>query len=206
MRVRSQIPAYQRIAIDIAHRIYNQELKVGQKLYGRSTLASEYSVSPETVRKAIKILEDVDIVKSTKGSGVVVISRENAYKFMNRFSNMKSLKDLEKDMKNLLNERKKLDTALVEVIDKIIDYTGKLRNINPLAPVEIEVPETSPHIGKTIGEVNFWHNTGGTIVAIKRNDQLIVSPGPFATFESGDILFVIGNDQVVQRVTHFLNE
>ena len=196
MRVRSQIPAYQRIAIDIAHRIYNQELKVGQKLYGRSTLASEYSVSPETVRKAIKILEDVDIVKSTKGSGVVVISRENAYKFMNRFSNMK----------NLLNERKKLDTALVEVIDKIIDYTGKLRNINPLAPVEIEVPETSPHIGKTIGEVNFWHNTGGTIVAIKRNDQLIVSPGPFATFESGDILFVIGNDQVVQRVTHFLNE
>ncbi|WP_033826447.1 TrkA C-terminal domain-containing protein [Bacillus andreraoultii] len=206
MQVRTQLPAYQRIAIDIANRIYNEQLKVGERIYGRSTLASEYNVSPETIRKAIKILEDVEIVKSTKGSGVVITSRENAYKFIQSFSNMRSLKDLEKQMRDLLYERQQLDSELFDIVEKIIDYTGKLRNTNPLAPIEIEIPKGCVHNGKTIGEVNFWHNTGGTIVAIKRNEQVIVSPGPFATFQEGDILLIIGNDNVVQRVMHFLNE
>ncbi|MEK6453448.1 TrkA C-terminal domain-containing protein [Caldifermentibacillus hisashii] len=206
MQIRTQMPAYQRIALDIANRIYNDELKVGDKIFGRSTLASEYHVSPETIRKAIKILEDVEIVKSTKGSGVVITSKENAYKFIHRFSNMESLKDLEKKTKEYLRDRETLDKKIFETIEKIIDYSGKLRNTNPLIPIEVEIPETFRHIGKTVGEVKFWQNTGGTVVGMKRNGQLIISPGPFATFQPGDILLIVGSEQVLQRVTHFFNE
>lgn len=206
MEERTQIPAYQRIALDIANRIYTGQLLIGEKIYGRSTLASEYNVSPETIRKAIKILEDVEIVRSAKGSGVVIISRENAYKFIHRFSNIESLKDLEIKTREYIKERQYLDTKLFETIEKIIDYTGKLRNTNPLMPIEVVIQDSCKHVGKTVGEVNFWQNTGGTVVGIKRNGQLILSPGPFATFQPGDILLVIGNDQALQRVTHFLNE
>ena len=99
---RAQIPTYERIAIDLANRIYDGKFKVGEKIHGRSTLASEYKVSPETVSRAIKILEDVEIVQSTKGSGIVISSRENAYKYIHRFSNLASIKDLEKEMNTLL--------------------------------------------------------------------------------------------------------
>ncbi|WP_369074759.1 cation:proton antiporter regulatory subunit, partial [Klebsiella pneumoniae] len=34
-------------------------------------------------------------------------------------------------------------------------------------------------MGKTAAETKFWQNTGATIVAIKRGDELIISPGPY---------------------------
>ncbi|MCU9614621.1 GntR family transcriptional regulator [Caldibacillus lycopersici] len=206
MQYQTRIPAYERIAIDIANRIYDGQLKVGEKIHGRSTLASEYNVSPETVRKAIKILEDVEIVHSTKGSGVVIGSKDNAFKYINRFSDMKSLKDLELETRELLKEREKLDNKLNETLEKIMDYAGKLRHTNPMTPIEMEITKSCVHIGKTVGEVNFWQHTGGTIVGIKREGNLIISPGPYASFREGDILLVIGDEKIYDRVLRFLNE
>ena len=79
MEQKSQIPVYEKIAIDIAHRIYEGSLRTGDTIHGRSTMASEYNVSPETIRRAIRILEDVGVVQTTKGSGTQIISKEKAY-------------------------------------------------------------------------------------------------------------------------------
>ncbi|WP_413309599.1 TrkA C-terminal domain-containing protein [Bacillus sp. 1P10SD] len=203
---KAQIPTYERIAIDLASRIYDGKFKVGEKIHGRSTLASEYKVSPETVRRAIKILEDVDIVQSTKGSGIVISSRENAYKYIHRFSNLESIKDLEKQMNSLIEERDKLDEQLFETLRKIMDYSGKLRHTNPLAPIEIEVFPGCSHIGQTISETKFWQNTGGTVIGMKRKGELIISPGPYALIMEGDTLLIIGDDQTYDRVLHFLHD
>ncbi|WML26013.1 TrkA C-terminal domain-containing protein [Neobacillus sp. OS1-33] len=203
---KAQIPTYERIAIDLANRIYDGKFKVGEKIHGRSTLASEYKVSPETVRRAIKILEDVEIVESTKGSGIVIASRENAYKYIQRFSNLASIKDLEKQMNSLITERDKLDEQLFETLRKIMDYSGKLRHTNPLAPIEIEVFSGCNHIGKTISDLKFWQNTGGTVIGMKRNGELIISPGPYALILEGDILLIIGAEETYDRVIHFLEE
>ena len=200
------MPAYERIAIDLANRIYDEKFKVGEKIRGRSTLASEYNVSPETVRKAIKILEDVEIVESTKGSGVVISSRENAFKYIERFSGLTSIKELEKQVRTLIGERKKLDEQLSQSIDKMMDFTGKLRHTNPLTPIEVEIPENCTHIGKTVSELKFWQNTGGTIVGIKRHGELILSPGPYASIQAGDVLLIIGNDETHDRVIYFIEE
>ncbi|MED3625319.1 TrkA C-terminal domain-containing protein [Neobacillus thermocopriae] len=203
---RAKIPTYERIAIDLANRIYNGDFKVGEKIYGRSTLASDYKVSPETVRRAIKILEDVEIVRSTKGSGIIIASRENAYKYISRFTNLASIKDLQKEMNALISERRKLDDQLFEVLSRILDYSGQLRHTNPLAPIEVEILPNCIHIGKTISEVKFWQNTGGTVIGIKRRGELIISPGPYAIIQEGDVLLVIGNEKTYDRVIHFLNE
>ncbi|WP_316568232.1 TrkA C-terminal domain-containing protein [Neobacillus sp. YIM B06451] len=204
--MRAKIPIYEQIAIDIANRIYNEKYKVGEKIHGRSTLASEYNVSPETVRKAIKILEDVEIVKSEKGAGVVISSRENALTYINRFSNLESVKDMEKKLRKIIGERERLDGELFETIEKIVDYSGKLRYTNPLVPFEIEINEDCPQIGKTISAMKFWQNTGGTIVGLKREGDIIISPGPYASIEAGDILLVIGNEHTYNRVSDFLKE
>ncbi|WP_246141151.1 TrkA C-terminal domain-containing protein [Bacillus marasmi] len=204
--IRTKIPTYERIAIDLANRIYDGKFKEGEKIHGRSTLASEYKVSPETVRRAIKILEDVEIVQSTKGSGIIISSRENAFKYINRFSSLESINELEKQMNALITEREKLDEQMFETLRKITDYSVKLRHTNPLAPLEVEVKSTCIHIGKTISELMFWQNTGGTVVGIKRKGELIISPGPYALILEGDILLVIGNELAYDRVLHFMND
>jgi K+/H+ antiporter YhaU regulatory subunit KhtT len=201
-----KMPVYERIAIDLANRIYDEKFKVGEKIRGRSTLASEYNVSPETVRKAIKILEDVDIVQSTKGSGVVISSRENAYKYINRFSGLTTMKELEMQMRSVIQERERLDKELNNTVEKMLDYSRKLRHTNPLTPIEVEVPKSSIHIGKNISELKFWQNTGGTIVGLKRKGELTLSPGPYASIQPEDILLIIGDEKTLERVTHFIGE
>jgi K+/H+ antiporter YhaU regulatory subunit KhtT len=203
---RVQIPTYERIAVDLANRIYDGKFKVGEKIHGRSTLASEYKVSPETVRRAIKILEDVEIVHSTKGSGIVISSRENAFKYISRFSNLASIKDLEKQMNSLISERDQLDEQLFDTLRKIIDYSGRLRHTNPLAPIEVEIFPDCIHIGKTISDMKFWQNTGGTVIGMKRNRELIISPGPYALILEGDVLLIIGDEATYDRVIHFLED
>ncbi|WP_318507725.1 TrkA C-terminal domain-containing protein [Bacillus sp. T3] len=201
-----KIPTYERIAIDLANRIYDGKFKEGEKIHGRSTLASDYKVSPETVRRAIKILEDVEIVQSTKGSGIVISSRENAFKYINRFSSLESIHELEKQMNTLISERESLDDQLYDTLRKITDYSVKLRHTNPLAPLEVEVKVGCSHIGKTISDLMFWQNTGGTVIGIKRRGELIISPGPYALVLEGDVLLVIGNEMAYDRVLHFMND
>lgn len=201
-----KMPVYERIALDIANRIYDGKFKVGEKIRGRSTLASEYNVSPETVRKAIKILEDVEIVQSTKGSGVVISSRENAYQYIKRFSGLTTMKELEMQMRSLISERDRLDEELSQTVEKMLDYTRKLRHTNPLSPIEVEIPHDCVHIGKNISELKFWQNTGATIVGMKRKGELRLSPGPYASIEAEDVLLVIGDENVYERVLHFMGE
>ncbi|MFB6468521.1 TrkA C-terminal domain-containing protein [Cytobacillus sp. Hz8] len=206
MNQRAKIPTYERIAIDLAHRIHDGKFKEGEKIYGRSTLASEYKVSPETVRRAIKILEDVEIVRSTVGSGIVISSRENAFKYISLFTSLESMKDLEKNMYFLMEERSRLDEQLNETIRKIIDYSTKLRHTQPLTPMEFEVKADCSHVGKTLSDVMFWQNTGGTVIGIKRGGELTLSPGPYALILEGDVLLVIGNQIAYERVRNFMND
>ena len=76
------MPIYQKIALDLANKIYTGSIVEGSTLYGRSVLAGKYNVSPETIRRAIKLLEDIKIVESVKGKGVIVLSSKNALSFI----------------------------------------------------------------------------------------------------------------------------
>ena len=76
------MPRYQQIALDIATQIVKQQYKVGDRIYARSSLASKYHVSPETARRAICLLADMDIVEAEKGSGVVILSVDNAARYL----------------------------------------------------------------------------------------------------------------------------
>ncbi|MBC8060479.1 MAG: GntR family transcriptional regulator [Clostridiaceae bacterium] len=197
---------YQQISIDIANRIVNGEFVVGTKIHGRSTLAGRYNVSPETIRRAVTLLEDMKIVEVAQGSGITVKSKDEAFKFIERFKNKESMSSVKKDIENLLYEKRKLEDNLISCVDKLIDYSQRFKNSNPLAPIELEVPINSRLVGKTIAEVNFWQSTGATIIGIRRDKSLILSPGPYATFMNGDIFIMVGDESSFERVKTFLNE
>ena len=60
-------PRYLKIAVNLSYRIASGEIVEGQKLKGRSVLSTEYNVSPETIRRAMSILEDKEVVKIVPG-------------------------------------------------------------------------------------------------------------------------------------------
>lgn len=199
-------PIYKQIALDIAGRIYNDDMKIGEKIHGRSTLASNYNVSPETVRKAVKLLEDMKVVSSSKGSGVTIISKDNAYNFINRFHSIESVTSLKHDIDSLMREKETIEKNIGEMIERIVDYSNRLRYTNPLTPIEIELPKKCDLIGKSVSESKFWQNTKATIVAIRRNGELIISPGPYLVFEKGDNLLVVGEEDILKKIEIFLKK
>jgi K+/H+ antiporter YhaU regulatory subunit KhtT len=193
-QVRVESSAYQRIAIDLAQKIANQFYAEGQRLHGRSTLAANYKVSPETIRKAIYLLKDVGILNTKKGSGIEVLSAEKAAQFVERHQQIAAIGDIKGDLLNFSQTIRRETTAIYDKLKLLIDTTERFKDSNPLMPFELVVPRGSPAIGKTVSELNFWHNTGATVVAIQRGDHFILSPGPYATFYETDVFFILGND------------
>lgn len=198
-------PIYSQIALDIASKIARGDLKENTKITGRSLLATTYAVSPETIRRSMRLLADVGIVDVKNNSGTIILSKGKAIKYIETFNTGRGVHVLKKELKLLLNERDVINKKVIDIIDEIININEHLKSIDPLQNYEIEVPEASTLIGKSIEKSKFWQNTGATIVAIRRNDKIILSPGPYASFMLGDIIVVVGDVNLSDRVRNFIN-
>lgn len=199
-------PIYQKIAIDIANRIIQGDFAIDQKLYGRSVLSSQYNVSPETIRKAMLLLNEMEIVEVTKGSGIVVKSVDNCLKFVDKFKDIQSINSMKKSIINLMNERSNIEKNLDEEINNLMDYTNRFNKSNPFTPFEFEIEASCKVLGKTVSETNFWQSTRATIIGIRRNGELILSPGPYAVFQKEDIYIAIGDEESYYKAKDFLSE
>ncbi|MDR1559737.1 MAG: GntR family transcriptional regulator [Clostridiales bacterium] len=197
---------YRKISIDIARDIANGKYMEGQKLYGRSMLASQYKVSPETIRKAVYILKDMGILDTERGSGVEVVSVSTAKEFVQRYNEVENLTVIKSEITQWAQKQVKETSDIINKIRYIVDAAERFRSVSPFTPYEIVITAESTVIGKTLDELRFWHNTGGTIIAMRRDENLIVSPGPYATFNAGDIFYMIGNDQSYMAARKLLYE
>ena len=100
------LPQYMQIALSIAGRIAGGDVPEGAKISGRSKLSSEYNVSPETIRKAVRLLSDMRVVDVREKSGVYVLSADNARRYLHNagakidvFAKRQQMKEL-LDVKN----------------------------------------------------------------------------------------------------------
>ena len=198
-------PLYQQIALDIASRIACGEFIENSKIYGRSVMSSEYGVSPETIRRSLNLLEDMHVVDIRHGSGTVVISRKNAQDYIDRFKEQANAHSLHAQLKNLVAEQNKVGKQITNLSKKITRVRVRWSHSNPLQNFEIDVEKNSPVVGKSINELNFWHVTGATIVAIRREEKIILSPGPYAVLSVDDTIIFIGNQSAVNAVSMFIS-
>lgn len=198
------IPRYQQIAADVATKIAQGHYIEGEKIYARSSLASQYGVSSETARRAICILSDMKIVESTKGSGVVIKSKEKAVEFIQKFNNINQMSDLKEAIYNNLEQQIEQSSQLKALVSEFMYKTERFRTVHPFTPFKIEVSEKANHIGESLSDIQFWHNTSATIIAIQRAEQIIISPGPYAVITLGDIIYYVGDENCHERVRNFL--
>jgi K+/H+ antiporter YhaU regulatory subunit KhtT len=195
---------YQQLASDIASRIAEGSYREGDKIFARSSLASQYQVSSETARRAICVLAELGIVEAEKGSGVTVKSRENALLFISRRRNARTLSFLKNSIAEKLEKQMKEIAELKEEIEMLVDLTERFRSTNPFIPFEITMEGKFPSIGKKISDLCFWQSTSATVVAIKKKGVLILSPGASTLLEDGDVLYFVGDEGSYSRVKHFL--
>jgi len=198
------IPKYQQIAADLASKIADKHYKVGDKIYARSSLATLYGVSAETARRAICILTDMKIVETTKGSGVEIISYENAVKFVKQHRDIKTINNLKSEILSILQKQEKESQILSKLVQEMMEQTERYKFINPFIPFVLTLEDEFLYPDKTISEINFWHNTSATIVAIKKAEKLLLSPGPYIVLNIGDILYFVGDEDCYVKVKKFL--
>ncbi|HPA11074.1 MAG TPA: GntR family transcriptional regulator, partial [Treponemataceae bacterium] len=148
-------PVYLQIALDVASRIERGELAEKSKLYGRSVMSSEYGVSPETIRRSLKLLSDMGVVDVQHNSGAVVLSREKASQYVARFSEYTDVKIRRKKLQKMMHEHIQQTRAMMDLVNEITGADDRVSRSNPFRNYEIDIPENSSVIGKTIGELQF---------------------------------------------------
>lgn len=204
MSRRTNSPAYLKIALDIASRIVNGDFIEGKKLSGRSTLVGIYNVSPETIRRSIALLQDMDVVVVEEKSGITIKSKTNASSFLEKFKTKNEFATIKHDIYSIIEEKKELESKLENKINDLIEFATQLRNVGLIVPYESLVEPNSLIIGKTLGELNFWNNTGATIIGVKREGKLYLSPGPYLAIKNGDIIVYVGESEVIENVNNYI--
>ncbi|HBS58977.1 MAG TPA: GntR family transcriptional regulator [Firmicutes bacterium] len=200
------MPIYHSIATDLAQRIVNEEFITGERISGRTLLSSHYHVSPETIRKAIGLLKDAKIVDVSQGREITVVSPELARHFVEKAQYMHSVYSLKQDLEQLLQEKQEIDKKLETILTDIINFSDRLKNLSPYNPIEIKVPPSSKVLGKTIADLHLWQATGATLVAIRRGNQVTVSPGPHVILQANDRVVIVGNENVLKKTVKMLQE
>lgn len=196
---------YLQIALDLARRIAKGELEEGSRIYGRSVMASEYNVSPETIRRALRLLADMKVVEVKPQSGAVVLSADSARRYIENFQGSVDVRALRSQMKELIAEYADLSHRMTETMTALLKSRETFAAADePLPNYEVSIPKGSPIIGKSIGEVKFWQATGGTIVAIRRGQTIILSPGPYAQLYAGDTIVLVGSPAAVDAAHHLI--
>lgn len=205
MKRATQPSVYSQVAYDIAVQIAAGSLREGSRFTGRSLMSTQYKVSQETIRRALKLLADVGIVDVQHNSGASVLSRQKASAYVEKFQASRDVKSLRRELDSLLREQDRLNRRIAELVDQITDLSERFTSSSPLRNYEFDVPETSELIGRSVMDCAFRQNTGATIVAIRRKDDIVLSPGPQEIFQPGDTLVVVGNPDILDRVRALLD-
>lgn len=196
---------YIKIAIDIAHRIVNNDFIEGSKITGRTTLVSIYNVSPETIRRSLALLKDMNVVTVNEKSGIIINNKIYAKEFLDKFKTKSDFTYLNSETFDLIKQKKEIDSKLEKNISSIIEFATQLRNVGSIIPFESIVEENSFAVNKSIGELDFWHNTKATIIAVKRDGNLYLSPGPYFQIHSEDIIVYVGEETVLESVKEYIS-
>lgn len=78
-------PIFIQVAEDIKSNIISGKLKSGDKVESVRTLAQYYSVNPNTIQKAMNLLEQEELIVVHRGIGRTISEKKNIQKYIQRY-------------------------------------------------------------------------------------------------------------------------
>lgn len=184
---------YFRIAYQIASKIAYGGLKEKTKFSGRSLVGSEYSASPETVRKALSLLQDEGIINSIEKVGNFVSSREKAIAYVQNHGEQNEFAKLQKKYRQLIAERNAIEKEIEKTAALIFDWEKRYTQKPGVMISEFEIEKGSMAENKTIEELLFRNTTGATIISITDGDNIILSPSCKTALKAHMVLSTVSN-------------
>jgi DNA-binding GntR family transcriptional regulator len=117
---------YITIAMDIAERVLKGDYIEGQKISGRSTLSGLYNVSPETVRRALTLLQEAGVVRVMPGAGVYVNYVEAARDYLAESGQYKVVKEMHERLNRMVVERNQLNAKIEHLTTELLEYVTSI--------------------------------------------------------------------------------
>lgn len=197
-------PKYKLIALSIATKIVDGVYEEGTKIYTRSVISSQYNVSSETARRAIAVLVDHGIVDAVKGSGVTVVSSQNAFSFIRQYKQARTVEETYTEI------HEQMHASLHTLTDRVHDLENLFRKVQqsqefPLfTPFQVKITDECLHLNKKVSDIQLWQQTSATVIAIKRNGALLMSPGANAELQLHDLYYFVGEEESYTKVKEFL--
>lgn len=188
---------YQSIAYEIAKRIVAKRIQEGEKLRGRSILAGEFEVSSETIRKAMRLLENLGVVEVKQRSGIYVISQKAAEIYVEQHRKQSESHRLFVDTMNLLKDSNKVHNMLESHIKKLLE-TSK-NEVFPFDFFTIKLSSGDQHINEDLKTIAFWQKTHGLVLAVEVDGHLYQAPNPKMSLTPGMTLYVLGDEDVKKK-------
>jgi K+/H+ antiporter YhaU regulatory subunit KhtT len=202
--VKNNIPSYKKIAINIAHAICEGEYKEGDRIYTKTSLVVKYGVSTETARRAVSVLADAGVVTVKKNSGVLIISATKAMEFLTHMKYLSNTLDITMTLNNQIKENINNMKDMQETFNDLLERINYYSKVTSIIPEDILITEECFFVGKNISAINFWQNTGATVVAIQHDGINCISPGPIFQLNINDTLVYVGEFQSKKKVHDFL--
>lgn len=184
---------YVEIAIDLSEKIKSRQLKEGEKLKGRSIAASDYNVSPETVRKAFNLLKVHGVIEVKEKSGAFVLSRELAITFLNEYKIKNKIDESISDINHLLDQRRALDQQMVRSMKQLQSQSRSSSQVIPIEFFTIQLHESHSLIGKVISVHKIYEETGATIFGVQSYGITYSSLPENYIAKVNDILYLSGS-------------
>lgn len=194
MQAMKKEPRYEKIAYEIAKRVVSYQINEGDKLRGRSLLASEYGVSSETIRKAMRLLTNIGVVEVRSRSGIYVVSRSAAEQYLEQYRKQHETHRLFTDTQELLNESERVHRMLEKHVKRLLETSKS--DAFPFDFFTLKLTSDDANIGETLSSLRFWNRTHGLVLAVEQDTHLYQAPNPKMTLDAGMTLYVLGDDTV----------
>jgi|SRR5690625_187122 len=130
------LPLYKEVANKIKEDIISSNLSDGEMIPSEAKLAELYQVSRVTIRKAIKVLVDEDLLYSIQGSGTYIKNEKMEYDIFSVQSFTAEMIELNTDFSNEILDFQLTDPSLqVQKVlglasDEKIFFVKRLRHVN----------------------------------------------------------------------------
>ena len=95
------------------------------------------------------------------------------------------------------------DVTTDEELHSLHDLLAGLKGIEI---IWMSISKASPLAGKSLAEANLRAQTGASVVALVRNQQLVANPKSMTVFEPGDRIGVIGEKEQIEALQNLLKE
>jgi DNA-binding transcriptional regulator YhcF (GntR family) len=194
---------YLAIAYQIAKRISQGELNEGMKLSGRTLMSSEYQVSSETIRKAIKVLETYGVVVSKERSGVTILSAAAATSYMERYVAQKEDRRLIQDTLDALKDLSQAESHAQQLARKLISVTRT--GFFPFDFFTLEITTDSPWVGRTLQTIDLKRQAGALVIGYEKDGLFYQNPDAELLVDADMRLYLLGDLSVQKKTEGYMH-